>query len=150
MNHLEKVKEYYLKNDLVLRELKAGHLIYFKGEKQPMELKAIGNRFAVCVRKIHRWYDADLLHFEVERGAYYTFTEAYNALKDDLIYSCLDFENLRRAPHNLIFNAWDFRKQKDINDLLKQLESGKVELSQRHYSELNIDWGKTNFCGVDG
>jgi len=141
--HINKIKEMYVKNDLVLKELNVGTDIFFKGEKPPMKLKAIGNRFAICTRKLHRWYDADLLHFEVKRGAYFTFTEAYNALKDDLVYSCLDFKEIRKAPHNLIFNNWDFRNQKDIDDLLNQLENGDVDLSSRNYSELNIDWGKT-------
>lgn len=141
--HLEKVKQYYRKNDLVLKELKVGTDMFFKNEKLPMQLKAIGNRFAVCVRKIHRWHDAELLHFEVERGAYFTFTEAYKSLKDDLVYSCLDFQEIRKAPHNRIFNNWNFNNQKDIDDLLKNLEDGSVELSVRNYYELNIDWEKT-------
>lgn len=119
--------------------LKVGQDIFFKGEKLPMTLNALGERFAVCTRKLHRREDADLLHFEVERGAYNSFTEAYNELKDDLIYSCLDFESNRRAPHNIIFNCYDFRNQEDIDSLLKDLECGKAELSSRNYSELRID-----------
>ena len=123
--------------------LKLGQKIFFKKDKLPMNLKALGKRFAVCVRELHRWHDADLLHFEVERGAYNSFTEAYNSLKGDVVYSCLDFETNRRAPHNLIFNGYDFRNQEDIDSLLKDLESGEAELSGRNYSELNIDYERT-------
>lgn len=124
-------------------ELKVGYNICFEGEKLPMKLKAIGGKFAICTRKLHRRHDADLLHFEVERGCYFTFTEAYDDLKNEIVYSCLDFESELRAPHNLIFNPYDFNDQDSIKELLKDLEKGRVELSKRYNTGLLIDWVKT-------
>lgn len=124
-------------------KLMVGQQIYFVGEKLPMKLRAMGERFAVCTRPLNKRQDADLLKFEVERGAYNSFTNAFNELKGDLVYSCLDFVEKRKAPHNLIFNGYDFKDNKDCAQLLKDLESGETELSGRNYSELHIDLDRT-------
>ena len=42
-------------------------------------------------------YDADLLHRQVDMGAYFSFIEAYNDLKDEVVYSIIDFKNKKRG-----------------------------------------------------
>lgn len=126
-----------------IKNLKQGQDIYFVGEKLPMKINAINDNFAVCTRELHRRHDSRLLHFEVERGCYWTFTEAYNHLKDEMVYSCLDFNKKIKASHNIIFNNYDFKSQEDINKLLKDLSSGETMLSKRSEAELLIDWTKT-------
>lgn len=117
--------------------------IYFVGEKLPMTLKASNELFGVCVRKLHKRHDREILNFEVRRGAYFTFEEAYETLKDEMIYSCLDYKKMLKAPHNLILNPYDFESQESIDELLKDLTEGKVELSQRNEGRLELDYIRT-------
>ena len=124
-------------------ELSKGLLVYFIGEKAPMEVKAVNENFAICVRDLHRWYDADLLKYKVEMMAYMTFTEAYNDLKNEKIYTIIDFKRNIKAPHNLIFGDYDFKKQKSIDQLLKDVTSGKTELSERNKCNYNLDFERT-------
>ena len=123
--------------------LKAGQKIYFKGEKIPMEIIARSKRYAVVVREIDTDEDFDLIYFEVERGAYLTVEAAYEALKPCPVYSLLDFEKMKRAPSNLVFNPYDFWSKKECELAIEDLENGEHELSKRHGTELNIDWNKT-------
>lgn len=124
-------------------KLKKKQEIFFIGEKAPMIIKAISKNYAICTRLLHRWYDADMLKRKVEMGAYFSFTEAYNHLKGETVYSILDFKNNTRGPHNMIFNSFDFKKQNEINYLLSALEIGEIELSRRNSIKLNIDFSKT-------
>lgn len=119
--------------------LRVENQVYFVGEKLPMKVMAMGERFVVCVRPLNKREDKDLLKFEVERGSYFNLSEAYKALKNDKVYSCLDLVSQRRAPHNQIFNPYDFSDRKDCDQLLKDLESGETELSGRNYTNLLFD-----------
>ena len=125
------------------QKLKVGQQIFFTNEVPSYELKAIDDRYAIVVRKLHRRHDADLLHHEVKMGAYFTFTEAFNAYKDNPVYSILDFKLNKRAPNNLVLNDYDYWKQEDIDNCMKDLQNGEVELSQRNACDLEIDWTKT-------
>lgn len=125
------------------KNLKAGQKIFFKGEGISMELIARTERYAVVVRNLDIEEDYDLIYFEVERGAYYDTKEAFEAIKNQPVYSLLDFKEQKRAPSNLIFNPWDFWSKKDCVECLDELVKGNHELSTRHGADLNIDWNRT-------
>ena len=124
-------------------ELTKGMKVFFIGEKAPMEVKAVSENFAICTRDLHRWYDADLLKHRVEMSAYMSFTEAYNDLKNEKIYTIIDLKNNIRGPHNMVFSSFDFKKQKEINYLLYALEIGEVEISKRNQCDYNLDFERT-------
>ncbi|GAB0156211.1 hypothetical protein CHRYSEOSP005_14750 [Chryseobacterium sp. Alg-005] len=126
-----------------MNTLRKNQRVYFIGENLPYEVKAASNRYAIVTRDFDKKEDDDLLAFEVKRGASPSKKEAYNRLKDNPVYSIIDFQENWKAPNNLIFNHYDYSKQKDIDECLKDLESGEVELSKRHGCVLNIDWTKT-------
>lgn len=123
--------------------LNEGQKIYFHKELLPMELIAKTKNFAVVVRALDLESDFELLAFEVERGAYYSSKEAYNDLKDQPIYSLLDFVKEKRGPSNLIFGLYDYWSKEDCQECVNALEKGEHELSERHGIELNIDWERT-------
>lgn len=120
-----------------------GKKVFFTNEKLPFNVMAVSERYAVVSRKLNRREDAELLHYQVKMNAYLTFTEAFNANKDNPVYSLLDFKENVKAPHNLIFGDFDYFKTKDCEKAIKWLEKGKMELSHRNRCELSIDWDKT-------
>lgn len=117
--------------------------IYFVGEKLPYKVIAISDRYAVVSRKLNKRQDADLLHHRVEKGAYNTFTEAFNDNKENPIYSLIDFHINFRAPHNPIFKFLDYSDEINCEKAIKMLESGEIELSHKNNTSLNIDWERT-------
>lgn len=126
------------------QKLVQGQKVFFTNEKLPMTVKAVSERYAVVTRKLHRREDAELLHHEVKMAAYLTFTEAFNANKENPVYSLLDFQEKIKAPDNLVFGNFDYFNEKDCQKAIKDLEKGKMELSHRGRVELSIDWGRTN------
>lgn len=123
-------------------ELTKGMLVYFIGEKAPMEVKAVDENFAICTRDLHRWYDADLLRHKVEMQAYSTFTEAYNDLKNQKIYTIIDLKNNLRAPDN--YGGYcEYKNQKQIEEVLSLLNKGEIELSKRNQCDYNLDFERT-------
>lgn len=97
--------------------MKLGQKIYFNGEKQPMKVKALTERFAIV-------------------------TKPFNPQRT-VIYSILDFKEQKKAPNNLVFNIYDYAIQEDIDECMKDLLSGECELSRRNSVDLNIDWERT-------
>lgn len=98
--------------------LETGDKVWFlTGGKQPMTIKAQTGRYAICTAPHYR--------------------------NKSVWYSILDFLNAWRAPNNLVFNAYDYAEQADIDECLKDLETGDVELSQRNGIPLEIDWERT-------
>ena len=95
--------------------LAKGQKIYFTNEKIPYKVMSVSDRYAVVSRKLNKRQDADLLKHEVEMSAFCSFTEAYNAYKNNPIYSIIDFKEQIRAPHNLIFGDFDYSKEKDCD-----------------------------------
>lgn len=124
-------------------ELSKGMQIFFIGEKAPMTVKAVNEKFAIATRPLHRWYDASLIHHEVNMGAFMSFTEAYKNLQKEIIYTCIDLEKNIRGPHNLIMGGYSFKNQKDIDRLLKDLVSGETEISKRNQGIYNLDFERT-------
>lgn len=119
-------------------EIKAKGVIYFKEENLPYKIVGFNGRFAICTRRLNRRHDADMLKQRVEMQAYLSFTNAYNDLKNEPIYSIVDFDNAQRGPHNLVFNPYDFKEEYCIKNCLRDLKSGKTELSGRYTIQLNI------------
>lgn len=126
-------------------KLQPGQQVFFHNEKLPFEIKAVSERYAVVSRKLNRREDASLLHHQVEMSAYSNFTEAFNANKDNPVYSILDFKTQYRGPDNLVLGGLDYFDVKDCKKAIKWLETSKIEISRRNKVELNIDWGRTNF-----
>ena len=123
--------------------LKLNQKVYFQKEKLPYNVMAISENFAVVSRKLHRREDAHLLHQLVFNNAYMTFTDAFNNLNDEPVYSLLDFKNNVRASDNYIFGMYDYFDTVSCQKALKELESGVAELSERTKIELNIDFERT-------
>lgn len=119
-------------------EFTAGDWVYFKGEGLPMQVQCLNDRFAVLTRELNIQEDKDLLEHEVKRGAYISFSTAWQELKNETVYSCLDLKNLSKGPHNLTLNPYDFKSKKSMLELLSGLTSGDVELSRRHSADFEI------------
>lgn len=124
--------------------LKTGQQVFFTREKLPMTVMATSERYAVVSRKLHRREDADLLHHQVKMSAYFSFTEAFNDLKDHPVYSILDFEENIKGSDNMILGGFDYSEEKDCANAIKALQKGRMEISHRCRTELNINWEKTN------
>lgn len=125
--------------------------IYFVGELLPYEIKAINDRYAVCVRPLDKHHDDDLLRHKVKMKAYSTVKLAYEKLKDYPVYSLVDFHEEKRAADNYGCK-FEYETQKGCDVALRELVSGKVELSRRSIADLIIDIDRTNsldMVGVD-
>ena len=127
-----------------MEKLKVNQNIYFIGENLPMIVMAVSERYAVVVRNLSQIEDDDLLRREVEMSAFNSSAEAYDYYKNSPIYSIIDFEKNIKAPHNLIFNDFDFFKEQDCEEAIQYLVNGEMELSRRNQVELKIDWEKTS------
>lgn len=124
-------------------ELNKEMLVYFIGEKLPMKVKAVNENYAICTRKLNKRQDADLLHRQVETGAYFSFMEAYKDQKEEMIYTIIDFKKNIRGAHNLIMGGCDFKDEKEMQDFLIELESGEVEISYINRCDYNLDFERT-------
>jgi hypothetical protein len=86
--------------------------VYFSREKRPYTVKACDNRYAIC-------------------------TKPFNPLKT-VLYTIIDAEQGVRGTNNLVFNIYDYKKQEDIEECLKDLSGGEVEVSHRNRVALDI------------
>lgn len=129
-----------------MNKLKINQDVFFVGENLPMKVMAISNRYAVCSRKLDKKEDDDLLGFEVMRGSYFSKKEAFSHLKDNPVYTIIDFEEKIKGSDNYIFSKFDYADFEDCSEALKELESGEMKISRRNRCELNIDWNKTKIC----
>lgn len=124
--------------------LKQGQEVYFVGEKEPMIVNEINENFAICTRLLHRWYDAEIIKYKVENGAYLSFTEAYKDLRKSLVYTIIDFKNNVKGAHNSFsYGIKNKTLKKDAKEMMKALESNEIEISRRNSIELNIDLERT-------
>lgn len=85
---------------------KIGDKIAFDTEKGLYTVKACDERYLIC-------------------------TKPYN-FKKTVFYSIVDLEKGIRGPNNLVFNSYDYKNQKDIDRCLKDLQKGKIEVSNRN------------------
>jgi hypothetical protein len=95
-----------------VHEIKVGTKIFFEKEIRPYMVKAHNDRYAIC-------------------------TKPYNP-KRTVLYTIIDFKNKQRAPNWWIFNIYDYKVQADIEQCLKDLETGECELSKRRAVSLDI------------
>ncbi len=93
-------------------KLSEGEKVYFHGELQPYTVKACDNRFAIC-------------------------TKPYNP-KRTVLYTIVDLKEGIRGTNNLVFNCYDYKKQKEILECLKDLQSGETEITRRNRVPLQI------------
>src|SRR4051812_40632064 len=91
---------------------KPGDLIKVSNLKQRFTVKAVSDRYVIA-------------------------TKPFN-LRKTVQYFIADFEEGWRAPINLIFSPYDFKVQADIDECLKDLESGRCGLSRRHGIKLDL------------
>ena len=95
-------------------EYKVGDKIYFKGEKFPYVIQACDKRFLVC-------------------------TKPFNP-KQTVQYTIVDLEKGIRGADN--YWKWgghyDYSKQEECQQCLKDLYRGEVEISSRNVVELEI------------
>lgn len=92
--------------------LKVGDKIRFMVEKKSYTIKAKSDKFLIC-------------------------TKPFN-LKNTVLYTIIDLERLVRGANNLIFNPYDYTSEKDMNDCIVDLESGKTEVSHRNCVKLDV------------
>lgn len=124
--------------------LKKNQTVYFIGESIPMKVLAVSERYAVCVRKLDKSEDRDLLEFEVKQGARLSIKDAYDNLKENPVYTILDFQEQIRGSDNYVFGMYDYFDGKDCQAAINDIESGGMEISHRNSVQLNIDWERTN------
>lgn len=127
------------------RNFKAGNLIRFINEKPAYEIMASCRRFVIAVRKLNRRADSKLLWHQVEMSAYNSFTEAYQELKNEPVYTIIDIDKNIRGPHNLVFNLYDFYRSTDQKKLIEGLINSSIEISKRNSIELDIDYKRTKW-----
>jgi len=129
---------------MTTNKLKQNQKVFFKNENLPYNVMAVSEQYAVVSRKLDKIVDDNLLLFEVKRGSYPTEEIAFNANKENPVYSILDFKNNIKAPHNKVFNDFDMFKVEDCQNLINSLEKGETELSHRNRVDLFIDWDTTS------
>lgn len=61
---------------------------------------------------------------------YVICTKPYRKIKN-VWYTILDFERQIRGTHNYVFSPYDMSIQEDIDQCLKDLISGEIEISHR-------------------
>ena len=126
-----------------MNKLKLNQEVFFIGENLPMKVKAISDRYAICSRNLDRKEDDDLLAFEVKRGAVSSKKEAFDKLKDNPVYSILDFDEEVRGADNYIFSKFDYADSEECSEAIEELNNEEMEISHRNRVKLNINWEKT-------
>lgn len=94
------------------QRLSVGDKVRFIPEKRPYTIKAKSNKFLIC-------------------------TKPFN-LKKTVLYTIIDLERIVRGANNQVFNGYDYTVDKDIQECLNDLESGKLEVSHRNCLKLDI------------
>jgi hypothetical protein len=108
-------------------------------DEPPYTVMAVSERYVIVSRKLNRRADADLLWYQVRMGAYFSFTSAYNALKDSPVYSVLDLKEGVRSSDDLVFGVYDYFDVVDCELSVHALEAGEIGLSGRNGAVLKIN-----------
>jgi hypothetical protein len=103
--------KYIGKNPLFFN-IKKGDKIYFKYEKRPYTVKSCDKKWVIC-------------------------TKPFN-LQKTVFYTILNLEENIRGTNNLIWNIYDYKIQEDIDECLKDLQSGETEITRRNRVHLDI------------
>lgn len=90
--------------------MEIGDKIKLSNGKQRFTVKALSKRYAIL-------------------------TKPFNP-KHTVIYTIIDFKERKKNRNDLVFNVYDYTKQEDIDQCLKDLESGKCSLSERGIVDL--------------
>lgn len=93
-------------------KLTPGTLVYFSTDVKPFKVRACDDRFAIC-------------------------TKPFN-LKKTYFYTIIDLDADRRGPDDRIFHCYDLTKDRECTLMLRHLQRGKIELSQRRGRGLDI------------
>ena len=88
-----------------------GCKIYFAGERIGYTIKTCSKRYLIC-------------------------TKPYNP-KKTVLYTIVDLKEEIRGTNNLVFNMYDYAKQKDIDKCMKDLISGESDLDGLKISRRN-------------
>jgi len=83
------------------KAIKPEYKIYFAGERIGYTIKACNERYLIC-------------------------TKPYNP-KRTVLYTIVDLKEEIRGTNNLVFNMYDYAKQSDIDQCLKDLISGESD-----------------------
>lgn len=89
-----------------------GDKVYVPNHKRPFRVRARDDRYIIC-------------------------TKPFNP-KHTVIYFIVDLVEKRRAPDNMIF-CCGYETDEQCQERLKELQSGKIELSWRRGIPLDID-----------
>lgn len=95
-----------MKLEEILKNIKVGDKLFWVNQKQPYTVKARNKRYIIV-------------------------TKPFN-LKKTVCYSIIDTKCLICGPNNYVFNPYDYSKQEDIEQSLKDLGKGEYEISYRH------------------
>lgn len=93
-------------------KVNVGDKIYIPSQKKPYTVKARDDRYIIC-------------------------TKPYNPQRT-VLYFIIDLEAKRRAPDNKVFCS-GYETDEQCRERLKELQSGKTELSWRRGVSLDID-----------
>lgn len=121
-----------------MSKIKLNSQILFSNENMAFTVKAIDERFAICTRKFDKKEDKSIVDYQVEMGAYFSKKEAEKCLKDEIIYTIIDFKNNIKSTDYWTFGKFDYKVQSDIDQCLSELNSGETELSRRNQVPLSI------------
>ena len=107
---------------VMVLKIEIGDKIYLDNERNGYTVRARSERFIIATKP-----------FNLENTVYYFF---------------IDVKEKWRAPDYLIFDIFDYKKLEDCEKALIQLESGELELSQRHgvpLTPLTVKRGKEKY-----
>ena len=93
-------------------KVKVGDKVYIPTDKRPYRVRARDDRYIIC-------------------------TKPFN-IKHTVLYFIIDLVDRWRAPDNMVF-CFGYETDKDCMDRLKELQEGKIELSQRRGIPLDIE-----------
>lgn len=93
--------------------LDVGDKVYFETDKRPYIVKASNDMFAIC-------------------------TKPFNIHKTCL-YTIIDWRKGKRNRNNMVFNPYDYMKQEDIDECLKDLTDPEHATEISHRGAVNLD-----------
>ncbi len=96
--------------------MRVGSQIKFAEDEQPYTIRAASRRYGICTRP---FVEQDREDFE------------YDGSDEPPVYTIIDWDEMVRGRHNLIFNPFDFESERGCVECLAALEAGECELSQR-------------------
>lgn len=113
MSEEEKLEELRQKEE----SLEVNDKVYFLSQKSPMTVKARNERYLILTEPFYR--------------------------QKTVYYSIIDLLEQWKAPNNLVLNLYDYENQEDIEECLKDLINGEIELSRRRGCKVDFNWQKT-------